>query len=174
MNQNKLWWIGGGVIVVVGSLCAICAICVVVGSLVPGSTGKRVPQVAQLEEPTATIEATTPPPTSTPSPSPTAMLLPTDTPVPSPTPKYVPVLAKIWTGVKVYYGQGDEKAYGFEVLGGSEDCPSIPSGKGLFVRYPDGNEEWKDRAYIVESGDFFVLTDDPAIPKLEWYEYPCF
>ncbi len=92
-------------------------------------------------------------------------------PSPTPLPNFVPILGKIWTGVQVYYGKGASKAYGFEIRGGSEHCPSLPSGRGLRVRYPNGTEEWKDRDYIVGSGLFFVVAGDPAIDKMEWYVY---
>jgi hypothetical protein len=87
------------------------------------------------------------------------------------TSKYSSPLAKVWTGVKVYYGSGSEKTYAFEVLGGSSDCPSMPSGKGVKVKYSNGTEEWKDSDAIVLSGTFYVLSDDPAIKKMEWYVY---
>lgn len=85
--------------------------------------------------------------------------------------KYSSPLAKVYAGVKIYYGGGEEKTYAFEILGGSSDCPSMPSGKGLKVKYPDGTTGWKDRDSIVSSGTFYVLSDDPAIKKLEWNEY---
>ena len=75
----------------------------------------------------------------------------------------------MWTGAKVYYGKGQEKAYGFEILGGSEVCTIID--RGVYVRFPDGTKEWKDRSYLVTSGLFFVISDDPAIEQREWYEY---
>jgi hypothetical protein len=55
----------------------------------------------------------------------------------------------------------------------SEDCPSLPSCRGLFVLYPDGNMEWKDRGYIITSGLYFVRDDDPAIKALDWMDYSC-
>lgn len=118
--------------------------------------------------PSATLTSTatnTLPPTNTPT--------ITRTPLPSntPSPRYVPLIGKIWLGVKVYFGVGSEKAYGFEILGGSEDCPSLPSGRGIRVLYLDGTEEWKDREYLVNSGIFFVLDNDPAISKQEWFVY---
>lgn len=80
-----------------------------------------------------------------------------------------PIVGNVWTGVKVYYGLGEHKAYGFEILGGSEDCTLID--RGIKVLYPDGSIEWKDRDYIVTSGLFFVQADDPQISTLEWREY---
>jgi hypothetical protein len=137
--------------------------------------------------PTTTATATPPPPTAPPTLTDTPTPLPTETPAPTATPnhlatstselkvgpRYVPLPAKIWTGVKVYYVWDDKKTYEFEILGGSDNCRSLPSGLGIYVRFPGGSEEWKDRDYIVGSGDFFVLADDPAIYKLEWDEYPC-
>ena len=88
-----------------------------------------------------------------------------------PSPKYIPLSFFIRTDVEVYYGAGSTKSYGFQILGGSEDCPSLPSGRGVYVRYPDGTDEWKDRNYLILSGLFFVLEDDPARSSFEWYEY---
>jgi hypothetical protein len=47
----------------------------------------------------------------------------------------------------------------------------MPSGRGVYVRYPDGTEEWKDRNYLVSSDLFFALESDPALSSFEWYEY---
>ena len=121
-----------------------------------------VPELA----PTATSSAT---PTVTPIPTntPTETLTPTSTVIP--TPGYLPILGRVWSGVKVYYGAN--KAYGFEILGGSEDCPSLPSGRGVLVQYPSGSKEWKDREYLISSGLFFVFSDDPALSDMLWYVY---
>lgn len=86
-------------------------------------------------------------------------------------PQYVSMLGAIWRGVKVYYGTGEKKSYAFQILGGSEDCSSIPSGRGIKVLYEDGTVEWKDRQYILTSGIFFVVKGDPAIDAIEWEEY---
>ena len=75
----------------------------------------------------------------------------------------------IYAGVKVYYG--DAKTYGFEVLGGSESCSSLESGRGIKVRYDDGTVEWKDRRALITSGNYFVKASDPALDKEEWYTF---
>jgi len=75
----------------------------------------------------------------------------------------------IWTGVKVYYG--DAKTYGFEILGGSESCSTLASGRGIRVKYPDGTVEWKDRSALINSGLYFVQADDPALKLEEWEEF---
>lgn len=75
----------------------------------------------------------------------------------------------IWTGVKVYYG--DAKTYGFEVLGGSESCSSLESGRGIKVRYDDGTVEWKDRQALITSDNYFVKASDPALDKEEWHTF---
>ncbi len=85
--------------------------------------------------------------------------------------QYLPLLGKIWAGVKVYYGSSAQKAYGFEILGGSENCSAMPSGRGLKVRYQDGTIEWKDRNNILMSDIYFVRADDPAIKALDWYDF---
>jgi hypothetical protein len=81
------------------------------------------------------------------------------------------VAGRLWKGVKIYYGMGESKAYGFEILGGNEHCPSILSGRGLKVLYPDGHTEWKDRDAILFSDVFFVKEDDPAADKGDWEVY---
>lgn len=106
--------------------------------------------------------------------APTVAAAPTRTPAPTPTPKPKPVeyddmLANIWTGVKVYYGNGAEKAYGFEILGGGE----CSFGTGVFVEYEDGTREWKSREALLY-GPFYVRADDPATSAWEWYEYECY
>jgi len=56
MNQNKVWWIGGGAIVAVGALCAICAICGLVVVLLSGERSE--PEIVRLLSP---IDAGVPP-----------------------------------------------------------------------------------------------------------------
>ena len=89
----------------------------------------------------------------------------------TPHPNYVSLLGSIYSGVKVYYGAN--KAYGFVILGGVDDCSYFPSGGGIKVLYPNGSEEWKDRWYLVSSGIFFVREDDPALDRMDWYIYYC-
>lgn len=171
------------VLVVAGGL-VLCVVCIVV----LWSIGARIQaspdfQATQTAKPTATLHPTrtpaplsterptrTPIPTKTPYPTPTPIQATIATPATTLTPSFTPLLSKIWTGVKVYHGTGSEKTYGFEILGGSEDCRTI--GRGVYVQYPDETREWKDRTYLVTSGLFFVLSDDPAAKRLEWREYP--
>ncbi len=107
--------------------------------------------------PLSVLMQATPIPFIPPTPMPTNTPLPTNTPKPTNTPippddmpveRWIPIGGRIWTGLKVYYGTGNEKAYGFEVLGGSENCPSMASGRGVKVLFPSGSEEWKDRDYL--------------------------
>lgn len=126
----------------------------------------------------STLMQATPIPFIPPTPMPTNTPLPTDTPKPIDTispdtqvERWIPIGGRIWTGLKVYYGTGSEKAYGFEVLGGSENCLSMPSGRGVKVLFPSGSEEWKDRDYLISSGLFFALESDPALSAMQWYEY---
>lgn len=86
---------------------------------------------------------------------------------------YLTLAGNVFTGVKVYYGTGDTKTYAFEILGAAENCSAFPGGNGVKVMYPDGKSEWKDREYLITSGDYFVRKDDPARTKLEYYVYPC-
>jgi hypothetical protein len=82
------------------------------------------------------------------------------------------LLGHLFIGVKIYYGKGIEKTYGFEALGGDESCASMPSGRGVLVRYPDGHSEWKDRMNLVDSGLYFVKSDDPNARSFQWIELP--
>ena len=78
------------------------------------------------------------------------------------------MLANIWAGVKVYYGNGAEKEYAFEILGGGE----CSFGNGAYVEYPDGTRGWKSRMAMID-GPFYVRADDPAIKTWDWAEYIC-
>lgn len=71
-------------------------------------------------------------------------------------------------GLKVF--MGEQKLFIFEIIGGG-DCPSMPSGQGYLVRYPDtGNEEWKDRRAMEES-ELFVANDSRALFARDWKVY---
>lgn len=100
---------------------------------------------------------------------PTRTLIPTKSPVPTTEPRYIPLVGHVMRGVKVYYLTAGD--YGFTILGGSDRCPSMPSGKGLYVRYPDGLEGWKDRDASVFNDYYFVRENDPALRKFQWVEY---
>ena len=84
---------------------------------------------------------------------------------------FIGLAIHVFNGVKVYYGY--DKAYGFKVIGatGSGDCPIAPSGKGLFVEYPNGTQEWKDYDAMVYSGNYYIGANDPnqSGPKLSRY-----
>lgn len=108
--------------------------------------------------------------TEAPSPeSPTEAMQPTETTAPKSA--YGSPLGRILTGVKIYFGQGEEKTLAFEILGGSDKCPSIADGKGVYVQYPDGKNDWKSRDALINSGTFFIRLDDPAISNFGWKEY---
>jgi hypothetical protein len=87
------------------------------------------------------------------------------------TPGMANMLGNIWSGTEVYYGDPPDVV--FTILGGNDSCKLTPSNRGIYVEYPDGIREWKDRNYIITSGLFFVDQNDPAISKMEWLEYPC-
>jgi hypothetical protein len=70
-------------------------------------------------------------------------------------------------GVKVY--RGESKTLTFEIIGGG-DCVSMPSGQGYLVRYPDGNEEWKDKRAL-ENAELFVDEDTLKLFKRDWTLY---
>lgn len=90
----------------------------------------------------------------------------------TPAEDYVPLLGHLYIGVKIYYGTGTIKTYGFEALGGADRCPAMPSGKGVLVRYPDGSTEWKDRMHLVGSGLYFARRSDPKANDIQWVELP--
>lgn len=77
---------------------------------------------------------------------------------------FVPVLGKIWDGVELYHSVagGPMKKIGY-VAGGNDDY--------VMIQYPSGKVEPKDRAYIVQSGEWFVRSDDPAIAAMRWTVY---
>ena len=179
-------------IVVIGFLLA-CLCCLV--AVFASPTTKQKPTTVE-QSPTQAIRPTdtplapmtkatetpktvdTPISTSKPAATQTIAQTSTKTSIPRPTntstpvgPKYVSMLGKVWSGVKVYYGTGSTKTYGFEIVGGAERCPSMPSGRGIKVRYKDGTVEWKDRNHIISSGLYYVLEDDPAIKAMDWYVF---
>lgn len=85
---------------------------------------------------------------------------------------YLPLLSHIYNNVKVYYGEAKE--YAFTIIGASESCPLFPSRRGIYVQYPDGKLEWKDRNAILQSGQYFVRMDDPYINwgRIDYYDCP--
>jgi len=176
MKRLRNWLIAAAVGVM---LTCICLVLVVVFYKPDPETAARWTAEAVAGKTEAARPSDTPGPTSTAgqtnTPAPTDTPAPTNTPVPMPTDDqtWMPLLAHVYSGVKMYYGAGEEKAYGFEILGGNDNCPSMPSGRGLYVQYEDGTLEWKDRQAMVQSPYNFVRRDDPALEKIEWFEYPC-
>ena len=86
-------------------------------------------------------------------------------------PRYVRAGGNLWIGVKLYYGPA--KMYVGEVLGGNENYVSPLTGtrfRGVKVMMSNGSEEWKDRDAIA-SGEWYVLSDDPAHERMEWRTY---
>lgn len=81
--------------------------------------------------------------------------------------KWISLSTSMWTGVKVY--TGNNKIYGFEVLGGSNNCKML-DGSGVMVRYNNDVTEWKSRKALRNEDVYFVREDDLALQKHEWYE----
>jgi hypothetical protein len=80
----------------------------------------------------------------------------------------------LWTGVKLYYGEGDNKAFFGEVLGGNESYTSPITGerfRGVKITTKKGKAEWKDRDALITSSWCFIRKDDPALERMEWREY---
>lgn len=131
----------------------------------------RTPRPTSASQPTQTpqltVAALLTQSAASPTPAPA-----TNTPAPTPRPSvtYLPLLGHLFDGVKIYYGKGAAKAYGFEAVGGSDNCPMILGGRGVLVRYEDGTTEWKDRMYLLESGLYFVREDDPNRSSFLWNE----
>jgi hypothetical protein len=101
----------------------------------------------------------------------TATIKPTNTQqLPTPTPEWLHLLGNVYSGVKVYMGNDEEKSLTFTILGGNDNCPF---GRGLLVQYPDGSIEWKDRLAMVSNQYLFVRYDDPSINQMLWVTYPC-
>jgi len=67
----------------------------------------------------------------------------------------------------------EQKTLIFEIIGAA-NCPSMPSGQGYLVRYPNGNEEWKDRR-AMENNELFILKDEltNTFRDFSWQFYPC-
>jgi hypothetical protein len=115
------------------------------------------------------------------------MATPDYTPTPSVTPNPYDYLAGDWPNgvwgyifnpqkgarghLKVY--MGEQKSYIFEIIGAA-DCSSMPSGQGYLVRFPNGNEEWKDRQ-AMERLELFVLKDEltDSLRDFNWTFYQC-
>jgi hypothetical protein len=76
--------------------------------------------------------------------------------------------SNLWTGVKLYYGPNKE--YVFDVVGGNDNYKSNSGEemRGLLVKYPSGNMEWKDRNYIIKGDKYWVKNNDPALKEEKW------
>lgn len=80
---------------------------------------------------------------------------------------------RIWTGVILWYGEGDTKMRVGEVLGGNDDYVDPITGqqfRGIKLRMASGKAEWKNRDAIIDGG-WYVRADDPAIARQEWNVY---
>lgn len=64
-------------------------------------------------------------------------------------------------GINVYLDD-DGKRFIFEIIGGSPNCPAMPSGQAYLVRYEDGTEEWRDRQ-AVENPLTYVKNDSTLL-----------
>lgn len=82
-----------------------------------------------------------------------------------------PAAGHLWSGITVY--DRASKSPVFQILGGNENylAPDGRRIRGVKVRYPAGSVEWKDRTWLVNSGEFVVRVDDPALARKHWYVY---
>lgn len=83
---------------------------------------------------------------------------------------YLRASSNLWEGVKLYYGEGVDKEYVFEVLGGNDNYIMANGGKirGVLVKYPDGSIEWKNRDYIIQGNKYWIKSSDPALVLKSW------
>lgn len=89
----------------------------------------------------------------------------------APAGKWQTAAGNIWTGVRIYSGEGEQKTYVGEVLGGTENYTDPVTGasmRGVKLRMASGAEEWKDRSQLGTWG--FVDRDDPALKACKWEE----
>lgn len=161
-------------------LCCLCSVPIAIFSPSPTPKAENtvVPELASTPTVVETVKSTDIPQitlTDTPEP-PTPIPSPTETPDPYIYLFEVSDLVFLdhdanrgnGAGLKVY--MGEQKLFIFEIIGGG-DCPSMPSGQGYLVRYPDtGNEEWKDRRSMEES-ELFVSNDSFALYARDWKVY---
>lgn len=84
---------------------------------------------------------------------------------------YISPFASIYSGLVVYNRVSHEKV--FTILGGNDSMP-LPNGetiRAIVVKFPNGTIECKDRTWFIQSGQFVVRSDDPALDRYEWREY---
>lgn len=89
---------------------------------------------------------------------------------PSVSSDWVGLSGNIWTGVNVYMGSGESKSLAFIVLGGNDKCSF---GRGLYVQFPSGGKEWKDRDALIQNDTLFIRFSDQALKAEKWETYPC-
>lgn len=85
--------------------------------------------------------------------------------------EWLPLGGHIFAGVKVYYGTA--KTYGFTILGADDTCSIAPSGQGVYVQFPDGSKDWKDRGYLLDAGIYYISVDDPHKSDYSNVSYQC-
>jgi len=185
-----------GRLIIVVITISLCGCCVVFGPILfpvsstPDSDIKNTPLTTEIADsiftptPKASELPPTEEPTNTPLP-PTAVY--TEIPIPTSDP-YMHIGGDwpfgIWDYIfkpergarghtKVY--MGELKSYVFEIIGAAICSTDIlPSGQGYLVRYPEGNEEWKDRRAL-EKFPLYVLKDefDEIIRDFDYSFYQC-
>ena len=78
--------------------------------------------------------------------------------------EWLPAASNIWQGVKLYSGNGHNKAYVGQVIAWSESYTIPGTGekiRAIQIQMHDSSIEWKDRGYIIRNT--FVKRDDPAL-----------
>ena len=84
------------------------------------------------------------------------------------------ISGNIWSGVKIYMGEGADKGFVGTVLGGNDNYVHPSTGatfRGLKMEMSSGRSEWKNRDDFIMNDYLFVKKDDPALTRYEWFEY---
>jgi hypothetical protein len=131
----------------------------------PGSSGKPAGPTARAGTPTMT-----PDPGWTPGPRTFGKDVPT-----------VPVTAdSLYTGVTIYFlDSTGANSFVYQIMGRSDNCPSMASGRGVMLRRLDGVPYWSDRDALVSyllrpsANPVAIRADDPGLKARQWVSYPC-
>jgi hypothetical protein len=157
----------------------------------PTSWSEATPTNTPVKPPTGTPTTTATPGSSVKPAGPTARAgTPTMTPDPKWTPaprtlgKDVPTMPvtadSLFTGVTIYFlDSSGANSFVYEVMGRAENCPSMPSGRGVMLRRFDGVPYWTDRDVLVNylarpsANPVVIRADDPGLKAKQWVSYPC-
>lgn len=80
--------------------------------------------------------------------------------------EWLPFAGTAAPGVKVYTGIGEQKGHAFDVVSIEEQHLEPETGRtfrGVLVRFPSGDTEWKDLGALETTQPLYVRRDDPAL-----------